>query len=265
MLYLYYIVYLLAWLFGITRRRDDVEKTKRLGIRITFIFLLITIVFFALISGIQMGVLIFAAIPVFLLFPALAIGIGLAVSTLANASTRSGPMIFTHAIKAISLIGPSLAITLYWWNQHIDETQRRDDLAAFQAGDLVGQIGDQGVRFPASPQLETIHSCEDYERCYTKFQRNGDRLQHVAGQLRVIGPDLEHRRVETGPLAFFGPLGVEHLGVGEGVDDLLPDVAAGKITCDPYPSRTVSHAMASQRATLIHFSTWAGIANTSNI
>lgn len=180
MLYAYYIIYLLAWLFGAKRRGEDVGKAKRLGIRITFVSLFITVAFFALISGIQMGALIFAAIPIFVLLPALAIGIGLAVSTLANGSASSEPTISAYAIGAISLIGPSLAIMLFWWNQHIDETQGRDDLAAFQAGDLVGHIGDQMVRFPASPQLETIHSCEEYQRCYTKFQRNGDMLQETA-------------------------------------------------------------------------------------
>ncbi|WP_131824987.1 hypothetical protein [Yoonia rosea] len=178
---MYYIIFLLAWIFGVTRRGDNSAKSKRVGFRVTTASLLAAVAFFVLISGIQMGGLIFAAIPLFILFPALAFGIGLAVSTIANDLASKNRTISAFAMGAISVIGPSFAILLFWWSQNTHEEQRQDDLAAFQAGDIVGQIGDQRVRFPASPQLETIHTCESYQRCYTKFLRSGDTLQDLAG------------------------------------------------------------------------------------
>lgn len=194
MFYVYYTIYLLAWLFGVTRRGNSVARTKRVGIRVTIVSLLITIAFFALINGIQMGGLIFAAIPIFVLLPAFAIGIGLAVSTTANALANKDSTIFAYAIKVTSLIGPSLAILLFGLSQHTHEEQRLDDLAAFQAGDLVGQMGEQALRFPASPQLETIHTCEGDQRCYTKFLRSGDTLQDLAidggGTVRFVEIEL---------------------------------------------------------------------------
>ncbi|WP_109311878.1 hypothetical protein [Ruegeria sp. AU67] len=134
---------------------------------------------FFLISGIKIGGLIFGAIPLFLLFPILALGIGLVTSAVANDLANRDLTISAHAVLVISLVGPSLAILFLWWNQHIDEQQRRDDLAAFQAGELAGQIGDEEIRFPASPQLETIHSCRGDQHCYTKFWRSGDTLQDM--------------------------------------------------------------------------------------
>lgn len=180
MSYVYYTIYLLAWIFGVTRRGNDAAKAKRIGVRLTISSLLTSVAFFVLISGIQMGGLIFAAMPLFFLFPLLALGSGLVTSAVSNDLANRELTIAAYAIRAISIIGPSLAILLFWWDQHIDERQRRDDLTAFQAGELVGQIGGEEVRFPASPQLETIHSCRDDQRCYTKFWRSGDTLQDLA-------------------------------------------------------------------------------------
>lgn len=191
--YAYYMVYLLAWVFGVTRHGDDVAKTKRFGVLVTIISLLTTAAFFVLISGIQMGGLIFAAIPLFILFPVLALGSGLFISAVANDLAYRELTISAHAIRAISLLGPTMAILLIWWDQNMDERQRRDDLTAFQAGELVGQLGDEEVRLPASPQLETIHSCRGDQRCYTEFWRSGDSLQDLAayGAGEVLFSEVE--------------------------------------------------------------------------
>lgn len=180
MLYVYYTIYLLAWILGVTRRGNDAAKARRIGVRVTIISLFTTVAFFVLISGVQMGGLIFAAIPLFILFPVLALGCGLVISAVANDLANRELKISANAVRAISLLGPSLAILLFWWNQYTDEQQRWDDLTAFQAGELVGQIGDEEVRFPASPQFKTIHSCRGDQRCYTKFWRSGDTLQELA-------------------------------------------------------------------------------------
>lgn len=180
MLYAYYVVYLLAWVFGATRRGNDAAKIKRISIWVTIVSLLTAFAFFVLISGIQMGGLVFAAIPLFFLFPVLALGVGLVTSVVASDLAKKDLMISANAIRAISLIGPSLAVLLFWWDQYADEQQRRDDLIAFQAGELFGQIGDEEVRFPVSPQIETIHSCRGDQRCHTEFWRSGDTLQDLA-------------------------------------------------------------------------------------
>ncbi|MGJ8586803.1 MAG: hypothetical protein ACSHXW_01500 [Yoonia sp.] len=192
--YVYYTIYLLAWIFGVTRRGNDAAIAKRIGVRLTTISLFTTVAFFVLISGVQMGGLIFAAIPLYFLLPLLALGSGLVTSAISNALADRELTIAAYAIRATSLIGPSLAILLFWWDRHINEQQRRNDLTAFQAGELVGQIGDEGVRFPASPQFETIHHCRGDQRCYTKFWRSGDLLQdlatYVAGEVSFTEIEL---------------------------------------------------------------------------
>lgn len=188
---MYYVLYLLAWLFGISRRGDAVVKTRKAGIRISIVSLLILALFFAVVSGIQMGALIFAALPIFIIFPAICLGLGLSVSTIARSLWLKNSTFFAIAMAVVSLIGPTLAVVIFSYNRHIQQTQRLEDLAAFQQGTIEGQIEDQLVRFPASPQLETIHACETLHRCYTEFHRHGGTLQDL-----IVDPEAGVRFLE---------------------------------------------------------------------
>ncbi len=124
-----------------------------------------------------MGGLIFFAIPTFILIPIFLIGVGLAVSTTAKIAHVRGVNSLAYAVGAISLFAPLSAILVLWLSNQSYELERRENLARFQEGNVIGILGGQVVRLPASPQLETIHNCLEYGRCRTRFRRSGEMLQ----------------------------------------------------------------------------------------
>ena len=197
MLSLYYIIYVLAWLVGITRSAVGVGRALRTGVRVTVTSFLCLVVFSAVISGIQMGGLIFAAIPMFILVPVFLIGIGLTVSATAKTSYLKGLKVAAFIGGALSLIAPFLVILVFWMNQQTNDEQRRNALARFQAGNLVGIMSVQVVGIPASPQLETIHNCQGDQRCYTKFRKNGDTLQNLGSDM---AEDIIFEKIELNPI-----------------------------------------------------------------
>lgn len=193
----YYCVYAASWLIGLLVPAGRVDGTRKTGLVISAISLLGIALFFAVFANMQMGVLIFEALPLFILLPALAIGLGLIFSAMARRLSRGGHPGWAWALGATSVLGPLTAFAVFEADRRAATEVFRADLAVFQAGDVRGRLGGEALRFPASPQLRTIHACADHRRCHTMFWRHGDRLQAA---LMQPNPDVLFEKIELLPV-----------------------------------------------------------------
>lgn len=168
---LYFIPLLLAYYCV----KDVGSKLPRIGLIICAVAAAIMAIWFAILSGEQMGGLLFAAILMVLVFPPFLVGLGLTLGGWSKKLKLRNRIGRYRAVFAFSILFPAFGIGGLIFGLMQKEKARAQDIYDYQSLTLEEVLGPHKLWTPISPQVEVYHKChfqkqtgEALEACLAK-------------------------------------------------------------------------------------------------
>ena len=178
---LYFASLLLAYVYV----RTESSKIPKIGLILCAIAAAITAIWFAILSGEQMGGLLFAAILIVIVFPLLLIGLGLALGGWSKNLKLLGKTGLSNSILAMSVLLPTLGIGVLVYNIKQNQAARAQASYAYQSLTIEEAFGPHNLSIAISPKIELIYAChfqrqtkDELKSCHDKVYADDYRLKN---------------------------------------------------------------------------------------